>query len=69
VIALPTMNHAVVSFGELMLAAFSDAADLSTGEVVRTLVCAIVGNVVGGLGLVTLNRFVMARGEPDADER
>jgi formate/nitrite transporter FocA (FNT family) len=68
VIALPTMNHAVVSFGELVLAVFSDHSDASLGEIVRTLVCAIVGNVVGGLGLVTLNRFVMARGEPDEDD-
>lgn len=65
VIALPTMNHAVVSFGELMLAVLSDHTDATAGEIVRTLVCAIAGNVVGGLGLVTLNRFVMAHGEPD----
>ncbi len=67
VIALPTLNHAVVSFGELALAVLSDRTDATTGEIARTLACAIVGNVVGGLGLVTLNRFVMARGEPDAE--
>jgi formate/nitrite transporter FocA (FNT family) len=66
-IALPTLNHAVVSFGELLLAALNDHTDATTGEMARTLLCAVVGNVVGGLGFVTLNRLVMARGEPDTD--
>ena len=63
VIAVPAMNHAVVSFGELLLAALAHTTVASTWEIIRTLLCAILGNVVGGLGLVTLNRMVMARGE------
>jgi formate/nitrite transporter FocA (FNT family) len=67
-IALPTLNHAVVSFGEILLAALNDHTDATTGDVLRTLLCAVVGNIVGGFGLVTLNRLVMARGEPELDE-
>jgi formate/nitrite transporter FocA (FNT family) len=65
VIAVPTLNHAVVSFGEILLAVFAGTTDAGAGEIVRTLVCAVVGNAVGGFGLVTLNRLIMARGEPD----
>jgi formate/nitrite transporter FocA (FNT family) len=65
VIAVPTLNHAVVSFGELMLAVFAGTTDATAGEIIRTLACAVVGNAAGGFGLVTLNRLIMARGEPD----
>jgi len=63
VIAVPSMNHAVVSFGDLLMAGFAHTTTAGTWEIVRTLLCAILGNVVGGMGLVTLNRLVMARGE------
>jgi formate/nitrite transporter FocA (FNT family) len=63
VIAVPAMNHAVVSFGELLMAGFAHTTAVSTWDVIRTLLCAILGNIVGGMGLVTLNRLVMARGE------
>jgi formate/nitrite transporter FocA (FNT family) len=57
------MNHAVVSFGDLLMAGFAHTTAAGTWEIIRTLLCAILGNVVGGFGLVTLNRLVMARGE------
>jgi len=67
ILAAPSLNHAVVSFGELLLAVFAGTTQATAGEVVRTIVCAIAGNLVGGFGLVTLNRLVMARGEPAAN--
>jgi formate/nitrite transporter FocA (FNT family) len=64
VIALGTMNHAVVSFGETILAYMAGTTKASLGEIAGTLGLAIVGNLIGGLGLVTLNRLIQARGEP-----
>jgi formate/nitrite transporter FocA (FNT family) len=63
VIALGTMNHAVVSFGETMLAYLANTTNASLGDIGRTIGLAIAGNLAGGLGLVTLNRGLMARGE------
>ena len=64
VIAIATMNHAVVSFGETMLAYIAGTTKASLGEIAGTLGLAIAGNLVGGLGLVTVNRLIQARGEP-----
>lgn len=64
VIAIVAMNHAVVGFGEMVFAAMAGTLDASTWEFVRTILAAIAGNLVGGLGLVTVNRLVQARGEP-----
>jgi len=65
VISLGTMNHAVVSFGETMLAYLAGTTEASLGEIAGTLGLAIAGNLVGGLGLVTVNRLIQARGEPE----
>ena len=65
VIALGTFNHAVVAFGETMLPYLANTTDIGLGDIARTLAYAIVGNLIGGLGLVTLNRAIQARGEPD----
>src|SRR4051794_21122265 len=64
VIALGTMNHAVVSWGETILAYLAGSTDASLWDIARTLMLAIAGNLIGGLGLVTMNRLVQARGEP-----
>jgi formate/nitrite transporter FocA (FNT family) len=67
-LAIATMNHAVVGFGETMLAYIAGTTDASLGDIARTLSVAIAGNLVGGLGLVTVTRLVQARGEPGDDE-
>jgi formate/nitrite transporter FocA (FNT family) len=64
VIAIATMNHAVVSFGETMLAYIAGTTKASLGDIAGTLAIAVAGNLVGGLGLVTVNRLIQARGEP-----
>ncbi|HVL94460.1 MAG TPA: formate/nitrite transporter family protein [Solirubrobacteraceae bacterium] len=64
VISVASMNHAVVSFGETMLAYVAGTTDAGLGEIARTIAFAIAGNLIGGLGLVTLNRGIQARGEP-----
>jgi formate/nitrite transporter FocA (FNT family) len=65
VLTIATMNHAVVGFGEMMFAVLGGTTTAGAWDIVRTLLAAIAGNLIGGLGLVTVNRLVQARGEPD----
>lgn len=60
----PTLNHAVVSFGEVMVAVFSGTTDLGAGEIAYREATAIVGNLLGGLAFVTATRIVQVGGEP-----
>ncbi len=61
----PTLNHAVVGFGEITFGLLAGSAQGDVGDLARIVGLAIVGNLVGGLGLVTANRLVQVRGEPD----
>jgi formate/nitrite transporter FocA (FNT family) len=63
-LAAPSLNHAIVSFGEVVLGVVSGTSHGGVDDLVRNLGIAIVGNLIGGLGLVTLTRFFQARGEP-----
>jgi len=62
----PSLNHAVVSFGEVTfgMAAGTTVADL--GDLVRNTALATAGNLVGGVGLVFVTRLAQVRGEPDS---
>ncbi len=66
-LAAPSLNHAVVGFGEIVFGLFADSARGDVADLARVVGVAIAGNLVGGLGLVTVNRLVQARGEPDSD--
>lgn len=68
VLLVPTLNHSVVSFGEVMFAIFSGGTDTSVGEVARQEGVAIVGNLLGGLLFVTTTRMVQVSGEPHDPE-
>ncbi|CAN5187693.1 hypothetical protein BH24ACT23_BH24ACT23_08020 [soil metagenome] len=59
----PSLNHAVVSFGEMLIAAFSGTTDMGVAEIAFKEVTAIVGNLAGGLAFVTATRVVQVRGE------
>jgi formate/nitrite transporter FocA (FNT family) len=63
VLLLPQLNHAIVSFGEVMLGVFTGTVDTSVGEIARGELIAIVGNVIGGIGLVTVTRLIQVSGE------
>ncbi len=67
VLAAPTLNHAIVGFGEQAFGLFAGTATTSWGDLVRTVGLAIVGNLVGGVGLVFSTRLAQVRGEPDSD--
>ena len=61
----PSLNHAVVSFGEIGLGLIAGTATVDVGDLVRNLGVAIVGNLIGGIGLVFTTRLAQVRGEPD----
>jgi formate/nitrite transporter FocA (FNT family) len=64
VLLLPTLNHVIVGFGELILSVISGAASPGLGVSVAHIAVALVGNLVGGIGFVTLTRLVQVSGEP-----
>lgn len=65
-LAAPTLNHAVVSIGEMLFGLFAGTTDkASWTDLAQNVPVAIAGNLVGGLGLVTVWRLVQMRGEPD----
>jgi formate/nitrite transporter FocA (FNT family) len=68
VLLLPTLNHVIVGFGELILAVISGSASPPLGESVAHIAVALVGNVIGGIGFVTLTRLVQVSGEPHDPE-
>ncbi|HKJ36744.1 MAG TPA: formate/nitrite transporter family protein [Solirubrobacterales bacterium] len=64
VLLLPILNHAIVGFGEVMLAIFGGETVTTVWDVTWRLLVAIVGNVIGGVGFVTMTRLVQVSGEP-----
>jgi formate/nitrite transporter FocA (FNT family) len=67
VLAAPSLNHAVVGFGEQVFGLFAGTARTGWGDLVRTVSLAIVGNLIGGVGLVFGTRLAQVRGEPDSE--
>jgi formate-nitrite transporter family protein len=64
VLVAPSLNHAVVSFGEIAFGLVAGTATGTVADLARNFGLAIVGNLVGGLGLVTATRLLQVRGEP-----
>lgn len=63
VIAAPVLNHVVVSTGEMMLGVMGGATRATWGDVWSNFGIALLGNLIGGIGFVTLSRAVQARWE------
>ncbi len=66
ILAAPSLNHAVVSFGEMSFGILSGTAAVGWEDLARNVTIAIVGNLVGGVGLVFPTRIAQVRGEPDS---
>ena len=64
VLLLPILNHAIVSFGEVMLAIFAGTTDTTFWDVTWRMGVAVAGNTIGGIGFVTMTRLVQVSGEP-----
>lgn len=60
----PTLNHAVVGFGEMAFGMIAGTATGTVGDFARTFGLAVAGNLVGGIALVSATRLVQVRGEP-----
>ena len=69
VLAAPSLNHAVVSFGEMTFALLAGSAKSAEWlDLAQNFPVAVIGNLIGGLGFVTLARVLQVRGEPDDDD-
>lgn len=62
-LALPTLNHTVVGTGEMTFGVMAGTTSATWADVAQNFAIALLGNLVGGLGLVTLTRVVQARSE------
>ncbi len=60
----PSMNHAVVGTGEILLGIFAGTSDAGFLDLAGNLGVATAGNLVGGIGLITFTRLVQSREEP-----
>jgi formate/nitrite transporter FocA (FNT family) len=68
VLAAPSLNHAVVSFGEMSFGILAETGSAGWGDLARNFPIAVVGNLIGGFGFVTIARFVQIRGEPESGD-
>jgi formate/nitrite transporter FocA (FNT family) len=62
-LAAPSLNHAILGFGELIFGLFAGTAGYNYGDLARDVATAILGNLIGGIGLVFATRLAMVRGE------
>lgn len=58
----PSMNHAIVGTGEMLLGIFAGTAQAGPADLMGNLAVATAGNLIGGIGLVTFTRYVQASG-------
>jgi formate/nitrite transporter FocA (FNT family) len=63
VLVAPSLNHAVVGFGEIAFGLIAGTATGTVGDLARNFGLAVAGNLLGGV-LVTAMRLVQVRGEP-----
>jgi formate/nitrite transporter FocA (FNT family) len=65
VLASPSLNHAVVGFGEMSFGLLADTSQKATWtDLAQNFPTAVLGNLIGGLGFVTVLRGMQVRGEP-----
>jgi formate/nitrite transporter FocA (FNT family) len=66
VLIAPSLNHAVVGFGEMTFGMASDETHATWSQLGYHFAIAVGGNLIGGLLFVASARLVQARGEPDS---
>jgi formate/nitrite transporter FocA (FNT family) len=64
ILALPSLNHAIVGFGEMAFGLFAGTATVGWLDLLRIVALAVAGNLIGGVGLVFSTRLAQVRGEP-----
>jgi formate/nitrite transporter FocA (FNT family) len=60
----PTFNHAVVGFGEMFLGLVAGTSHANWLDLVRNVSIAILGNLIGGVGIVFTTRLAQVTGDP-----
>ncbi len=63
-LAAPSLNHAVVSVGEMAFGLFANRGSAEWIDLVQNFPVAVLGNLIGGMALVTATRLIQVRGEP-----
>ncbi len=64
-LAAPSLNHAIVSVGEVAFGVLAGTATTASWETLAwNFPVSVVGNLIGGLGFVTLARRLQAGAEP-----
>ena len=66
VLLAPSTNHAVVGFGEVLFGIIAGTTGADWLDLLRNTAIAIVGNIAGGVLLVTLVRRVQTKPDPAA---
>lgn len=66
VLAAPSLNHAIVGFGELTFGVIAGTAHSTLGDLFRIVGLAVAGNLIGGIGLVFTTRLAQVRAEPNS---
>jgi formate/nitrite transporter FocA (FNT family) len=65
VLAAPSLNHAIVGFGEVVFGLLAGTPEKATWtDLAQNFPTAVLGNLIGGLGFVTVLRAMQVRGEP-----
>jgi formate/nitrite transporter FocA (FNT family) len=65
-LSAPTLNHAVVGFGEMFLALVAGTTHAAWLDLARNVSIAILGNLIGGVGLVFATRLAQVGGNPSS---
>ena len=66
VLAAPSLNHAIVGFGEVVFGILADTQEKATWtDLAQNFGTAVLGNLIGGLGFITVLRAMQVKGEPD----
>lgn len=66
VLAVPSLNHAIVGFGEMTFGLLAGTAEKATWtDLAQNFPTAVLGNLIGGLGFITALRAMQVQNEPD----
>ena len=66
VLAAPSLNHAIVGFGEVSFGILADTQEKATWiDLAQNFATAVLGNLIGGLGFITVLRAMQVHGEPE----
>lgn len=63
-LSAPTLNHAVVGFGEMFFGLVAGTTHATWSDLAGNVGIAVLGNLIGGVGLVFTTRLAQVSGDP-----